>query len=134
MEPIYPLHEDHISRFCGMPVCAVTHDGERHFGVLTRCHGGKLMFNEREGGALQHKSTTAQGPQGKVTNMKTAKGKTKKGKKAVTEAKEKEAAQTQAYYPYDPYFGDPYSYGYGPYWGDAFALDLASLAFLFLLI
>ncbi|RAP76965.1 hypothetical protein [Paenibacillus montanisoli] len=128
MQPIYPLHEDTIKQFCGMPVCAVTHDGERHIGVLTRCHGGKLMFNEREGSALQNASSTVH--QGKVTNTKTkAKTKTKKGKKAVTEAKPQEAAQTQAFYPYDPYYDDPY---YG--WGDAFFLDLASLAFLFLLI
>ncbi|MBP3965924.1 hypothetical protein [Paenibacillus lignilyticus] len=136
MDQIYPLHEDHIKNFCGMAVCAVTHDGQRHYGILSRCHGGKLMFNE-QAGALKHVSSKAEPPQqGKVTNSKV---KSKKGsKKAVTEAKPKEAAQTQAYYPYDPYYGDPYygygyGYGYSPF-GGAFALDLAALAFLFLLI
>lgn len=45
MEPIFPLHEDHVSRFCGLPVCIVTKDGKRHVGVLSNCRGGRVMLN-----------------------------------------------------------------------------------------
>lgn len=145
MEQIYPLHEDHIKRYCGMPVCVVTHDGQRHVGVLSRCHEGRVTLNERPNSIGAHGGQGGQATsgvqQGKVTNQKSAKQngvKQKKGKTA-SGTKAKESVQTQAYYPYDPYgygYGDyGYGYGYGGFgFGEALAFDLASIAFLFLLI
>ncbi|SEO90325.1 hypothetical protein [Paenibacillus sp. OV219] len=138
MQPIYPLHEDTIKQYCGMPVCVVTNEGERHVGILSRCHGGRIMLNETEASMQQKTTGTTVGQLGKVTNTKVKKKKGGKPSKPAVEGKSqtKEAAQTQAYYPYDSnYYGDPY-YGYGnnSFFGEALAFDLASLAFLFLLI
>ncbi|WP_219838755.1 hypothetical protein [Paenibacillus sp. R14(2021)] len=136
MEQIYPLHEDTIKRYCGMAVCVVTTEGQRHVGILSRCHGGRLMLNERPNAHAQQATIGDQ--LGKVTNLKSKKQ--KKGKSAADSKSKDSAAQTQAYYPYDPYYGDPYGgygygYGYGyPYYGEALAFDLASIAFLFLLL
>lgn len=93
------------------------------------------MLNERPEVTANANATTGV-KQGKVTNQKSKKS--KKGKSAA-DNKTKDTAQTQAYYPYDPYYGDPYGYGggygYGGYgFGEALAFDLASIAFLFLLI
>ncbi|ANY67809.1 hypothetical protein BBD42_16035 [Paenibacillus sp. BIHB 4019] len=121
MEQIYPLEEGVISRFCGMPVCIVTHDGARHFGVLSHCRGGKLTLNEQPGAQMLAEAESPKADK--------AKGK-KKGKASKT-AKEK-VAQTQAY-PYDPYYYN-YNPGYNWPYGGAFAIDLALIAFLFLLI
>ncbi|REE87500.1 hypothetical protein A8990_109146 [Paenibacillus taihuensis] len=142
MQPIYPLNEETIKQFCGMPVCVVTNEGTRHVGILSRCHGGRIMLNESEAGTKQQTvGHTTVGQLGKVTNTKVKKKKGGKPGKAAVEGKahksqSKEAAQTQAYYPYDPYYnGDPYyGGGFNPFFGDAIAFDLASLAFLFLLI
>ncbi|MBO7746932.1 hypothetical protein I8J29_22270 [Paenibacillus sp. MWE-103] len=137
MEQIYPLHEENIKRFCGMPVCVVTNEGQRHYGILSRCHEGRIVLNERPAtadgqGGLGGQATSGV-HKGKVTNQKSKKQ--KKGKAAAAaESKTTGAAQTQAYYPYDPYgyYGDWYGgFGFG---GDVLAFDLAALAFLFLLI
>lgn len=145
LQPIYPLNEETIKQFCGMPVCVVTNEGERHVGILSRCHGGRIMLNESQAG-MKHQTAghTTAGQQGKVTNTKVKKKKSGKPTKSAVEDKahkshksqSKEAAQTQAYYPYDPFYYDN-SYngdGFNPFFGDAIAFDLASLAFLFLLI
>ncbi|QHW33145.1 hypothetical protein GZH47_21725 [Paenibacillus rhizovicinus] len=132
MEQIYPLHEENIKQFCGMSVCVVTHDGKRHVGVLSRCHEGKIMLNERPESTV---NATVGIQQGKVTKVTNQKSKKQKKGKTTAESKPKETAQTQAYYPYDPYYGDAYGYGsYGFGFGESLAFDLASIAFLFLLI
>lgn len=120
MEAIYPLHEDHISRFCGYLVCAVMKDGTRHIGVLSRCRNGELVLNEA---SPEH--------DGSYTGT-THTAKLKSGKK---QKKGKPGVQTSAY----PYGGYGYpGYGYSPYgyggYGPPVLLDLALLAFLFLLI
>lgn len=136
MELIYPLHEESIKRFCGMPVCVVTTEGARHVGILSSCQGGRVMLNERPGSGKQATAGTE--------TSKSVAQKSKKSKKAksTSEAKshksEKAAAQTQAYYPYDPYYGgygydNGYGYDYGYPYGEALGFDLASIAYLFLL-
>lgn len=85
------------------------------------------MLNERAEAAAN--ATVGVQQQGKLTNQKSKKQ--KKGK-STAESKPKETAQTQAYYPYDPYYSD--YYGYGGWFGEAAAFELASIAFLFLLI
>ncbi|MNG19101.1 hypothetical protein D3C84_1032250 [compost metagenome] len=121
MEPIYPLHEEYIARFCGLPVCIVTHDGRRHVGVLTHCRNGRVMLNGHATGQAyidQHTSDAT----GKNKKTKT---KTKKKDIEQPVQEEQTKAQTQSYY-------GGY-YGYNP-WGAAFAIDLALIAFLFLLL
>ncbi|MDQ8738166.1 hypothetical protein [Paenibacillus sp. LHD-38] len=122
MEPIFPLHEEVVSRYCGYPVCVVMNDGSRHVGILSSCGGGKVLLNADAGGI-----------EANVTQVQTTVSKKKKGVKGKTELQHKSAApqaQTQAY-PYDPYY-----YGPQPYypWGAALALDFALIAFLFLLL
>jgi hypothetical protein len=134
MEPIYPLHEEVVSRYCGMPVCAVMQDGSRYIGILSSCKDGKLCLN----GEPEASSDEAQLNKAKsAVSKKTKGGKNKKEAKPISQPVK---AQTQAY-PYDPYgygYNGGYGYGYGPQpynpWGGALALDFALIAFLFLLL
>lgn len=117
MEAIFPLDEDHISRYCGYLVCAVMKDGSRHIGILSRCRNGELVLNEA---SPEHDDSHS----GTTHNAKLKSGKkTKKGKPSV---------QTSAY-PYGYPGGGYYPYGYGRF-GPPALLDLALLSFLFLLI
>ncbi|OME76288.1 hypothetical protein BK120_29010 [Paenibacillus sp. FSL A5-0031] len=122
MERIYPLHEEVVSRFCGYPVCVIMNDGMRHFGILSSCESGRLHLNAGSG------ETEAATANAKPQVSKNKKG--GKGKKEMAHKSSSTQVQTQAY-PYDPYY-----YGERPYypWGEALALDLASIAFLFLLL
>lgn len=123
MERIFPLNEEVVNQFCGYPVCVVMNDGTRHVGILSSCGGGKVQLNAGAGGT-----------EASVTQAQPQVSKKKKGVKGKTEGAHKSsgqsAAQTQSY-PYDPYY-----YGPQPYypWGGALALDLALIAFLFLLL
>lgn len=124
MEPIFPLHEDHISRFCGLPVCIVTHDGRRHVGVLSHCRSGRVTLNGPMGSpnAGQH---AVLNQYNSADNTEQTKKQNKKNKKQSIQ-EDQPSVQTKAYdYGYD--------YGYNP-WGAAFAIDLATIAFLFLLL
>lgn len=118
MNRIEPINQDTCGRFIGMPVCAILHDGSRHYGIISKVEGGKLILNDD--------------PQSSVSSGIS---KQKKGK-AVTSGKSKPSgnsglnAQTSA-------FPGPYA-GYGPFlhpfpFGGRLALDLAAIAFLFLL-
>ncbi|MGO4540874.1 hypothetical protein [Paenibacillus sp. 2TAB19] len=122
MEPIYPIREDVVHQFCGMPVCVIMQDGIRHVGILSSCKGGKLTLNGETGEPDGNEAIVSKTP------AQTAKKKGKKGSKQ--EAVTQQTVQTQAY-PYDPYYYEPPRYN--P-WGAAFAIDLALIAFLFLLI
>ncbi|MBD3917147.1 hypothetical protein H8B09_00150 [Paenibacillus sp. PR3] len=126
MEPIFPLHEDNISRFCGLPVCIVTHDGRRHVGVLSHCRSGRVTLNGPMGSpnAGQHAVLNQHNSTADYTEQPK---KNKKNKKQNVQEDELSQVQTKAY---------DYSYDYGYYnpWGAAFAIDLATIAFLFLLL
>ncbi|KRE48812.1 hypothetical protein [Paenibacillus sp. Soil522] len=122
MEPIFPLDEEVVNRYCGYPVCVVMNDGRRHVGILSSCGGGKLLLNSEAGSV-----------EANVTQIQPKVSKKKKGGKGKSEGAHKSGqpnAQTQSY-PYDPYY-----YGPDPYypWGGALALDFALVAFLFLLL
>ncbi|WP_424769387.1 hypothetical protein [Paenibacillus sp. sgz302251] len=126
MKQIYPLHEDVVQQFCGMPVCVVMNDGSRHIGILSSCRGGKLLLNaDRDGGpeAMLKKAQPA-------VSKKKKGGKYKKENNPKVAKTEKTQLQTQSY-PYDPYYYNPQPYY--P-WGGAVALDLAAIALLFLLL
>lgn len=45
MEQIYPLREEHISRYCGMPVCAVMKSGYRYVGTLASSRNGSVHLD-----------------------------------------------------------------------------------------
>lgn len=119
MEPIFPLQEDVVQRYCGLPVCVVMNDGTRHVGILSSCRGGRVLLNADPNSGTEAILNKVQ-PQ--------ASKKKKGGKKA--DSQQSEQAQTQSY-PYDPYF-----YGPRPYypWGAELVLDFALIAFLFLLL
>lgn len=127
MEPIFPLNEERINQFCGMPVCIVTTDGQRHVGILSGCNNGSVMLNSGSGGPGQsHGSHFSSG--GAITHLQ-AKGKSKKGKYSKTKKSAASVSplpasntvQTQAW-------------GFNPFFGSSLAIDLALIAFLFLLI
>ncbi|WP_339279688.1 hypothetical protein NYE40_07255 [Paenibacillus sp. FSL W8-1187] len=153
MEPIRPLHEDHIKQFCGMPVCMILKDGTRHVGMLTACRDGHIFLN---GGEEHHDRRFLSAG---ISAAKTAKPPKVKGKKvkAAKSADTEPEAHTQAFpfrpgYPYGPgaaeggaqgfgYPGGPGGYpggypgGFPPYgFGAAIGVSLAALAFLLLLI
>jgi len=128
LEPIYPLNEERIRPFCGNLVCVLMKDGTRHVGVLSSCGKGRIILNgELEGAGA--------GPGGKLhlkerrprekRSASVSRKRGSKGKKAAP------TAETQAY---------PFGYGggagfYGPRYplGAKLVLDLALIAFLFLL-
>ncbi|EFM11795.1 conserved hypothetical protein [Paenibacillus curdlanolyticus YK9] len=129
MEPIFPLHEDHVSRFCGLPVCIVTKDGKRHVGVLSNCRGGRVMLN---GDPSHHSGPNAYLDHHDSSELaKNKKGKQHKKNKKAYAQEEQQQVQTKDY-GYDDY-GYGGGYGYNP-WGTAFAIDLSLIAFLFLLL
>ncbi|XEC95603.1 hypothetical protein AB6A23_03250 [Paenibacillus tarimensis] len=111
MEPILPLEEGRISQFCGQLVCAVTKDGKRYVGLLSRCSGGKITLNEEAAAS------------GKVNLANKPRGKNRRRRKAAALTEE---AQTQAWGPYGPA-------GFYPF-GPVVVLELALLASLFLLL
>jgi len=123
MQQLYPLHEEHIHRLRGMPVCIVTKDGERHVGIVSRCVGGRLYLNEGPeelgDGPVTHET---HGDMPYLQGKESKKGRKSKKNEPVKKA---EKAETQAY-PYAPYRYSPF--------GGAFAIDLATIAFLFLLL
>ena len=124
MGRIYPLHEEVVNQFCGYPVGVIMNDGTRHVGILSSCGGGRLLLNGGNGGVGISEAN--------LTEAQTQISKKKKGVKGKMEITDKSAQkklQTQAY-PYDPYY---YDRPYNP-WGEALFLDLALIAFLFLLI
>ncbi|CAM4380761.1 hypothetical protein L1N85_23235 [Paenibacillus alkaliterrae] len=123
MEQIYPMQEDVVNQYCGLPVCVIMNDGSRHVGILSSCKSGKLLLNAEMGGGAEAMLNKVQ-PQ---VSKKKKGGKDKKGEKHKSGQAQ---AETQAY-PYAPYY-----YGPQPYypWGGALALDIALIAFLFLLL
>ncbi|WP_020617789.1 hypothetical protein [Paenibacillus daejeonensis] len=129
MEPIFPLHEERISQFCGQVVCAVMKDGTRYVGVLSSCKGGRLMLNDH--GSHGHTGHPHISSDAGISAAKPDKKKNSKSKKAAKEAEP--TAETQAFGPY----GYGYNYGYGPGYypfGPPIGLELGLLAFLFLLL
>lgn len=46
MNDFVALNEEICSRLIGIPVCAVLHDGSRHYGILSKVGGGKLILND----------------------------------------------------------------------------------------
>lgn len=46
MEQIYPLKEEVIVQYCGMPVCVVFKTGVRRIGILKACLSGKLFMSD----------------------------------------------------------------------------------------
>lgn len=113
MVPIHPVEEKVISRYIGMPVCAILHDGTRHYGILSRIEKGKLILNaspeETESASLKRRSR--------------GKARTTSGRKGA-----KAKAQISAF-PAVEGFPGPYP---NPF-GGRIVLDLAAIALLFLL-
>jgi hypothetical protein len=40
------FNEDICSRFIGYPICAVLHDGARHYGIVSKVGGGRMILND----------------------------------------------------------------------------------------
>lgn len=45
MEQIYPLREEVLSKFGGMPVVVINKTGYRQFGIIHSCQNGKLVLS-----------------------------------------------------------------------------------------
>ncbi|PYI50872.1 hypothetical protein [Paenibacillus flagellatus] len=126
MNRIDPVTEESCSRFIGMPVCAVLHDGTRHYGVISRVSGGKLILNDTP--ETSQTSGSVKRSKGKAsTSARPKSGKAKKGAPAGQAAISAFPAEVGYGYPYP----SPYPYPY-PF-GGRIALDLAAIALLFLL-
>ncbi|WP_336776859.1 hypothetical protein [Paenibacillus sp. MMO-58] len=125
MEQIYPLEEDNVSRYCGMPVYIIMKDGTRHIGMLSRCTGGKLTLN-----GDPNVSAADEPEDVPVKSLKKGKKNSKsKFQQQAKSSKPEQPVQTQSY-PFDPYYYEP-----RPYYPfrDLITLDFALIAFLFLL-
>jgi hypothetical protein len=119
MDPIYPVNEEICSRLIGAPVCAVLNDGTRHYGIISRVEGGKLILNDDP--EQDFVEASSYGKKGKSKANISAKQKSSRGKTASKQGK----AQISAFGPAG--FGYPYPFG------GRIAIDLAAIAFLLLL-
>ncbi|MFS8215220.1 hypothetical protein [Paenibacillus polymyxa] len=154
MFPIYPVNEANVAPHGGRLVCAVMRDGTRHIGILSGCSKGKLMLNGYPPSFPGSLYAGSYSNKGKQTPKKISSTKKKKNpkNKARTSAKlnaliKPPNAPLSPSVPYDAggFAGNGYSNygngrtgyrsGYGGYgYGAGLALDLALIAFLFLLI
>jgi hypothetical protein len=46
MNEHFTYNEDICSRLIGYPICAVLHDGARHYGIVSKVGGGKMILND----------------------------------------------------------------------------------------
>ncbi|AOK89780.1 hypothetical protein [Paenibacillus polymyxa] len=147
MFPIYPVNEANVAPHGGRLVCAVMRDGTRHIGILSGCSKGKLMLNGYPPSFPGSLYAGSSSNKGKQTPKKISSKKKKKNpkNKARTSAKlnaliKSPNAPLSPSFPYDAggFAGNGrtgYRGGYGGYgYGAGLALDLALIAFLFLLI
>lgn len=48
LEQLFPLEDEYVCRFVGLPVDVTTHDGERYSGILSYCGDGSISLNGGE--------------------------------------------------------------------------------------
>ncbi|MBD2861694.1 hypothetical protein [Paenibacillus oceani] len=125
MNRIYPVDEATCTHFVGMPVCAVLQDGSRHYGVISRISGGKLILNE---------SPEASTEGAKIRSAKGKGGSSGKARASSTVKNSRsESGGDKARLSAFPFAGPyPGAFPFAPF-GNRIALDLAAIALLFLL-
>ncbi len=163
MYPIYPVNEASVAPHGGRLVCAVMNDGTRHVGILSGCSKGKLMLNgypsfspgSLYAGSYNNKRKQQAKKVSSKKKKRNSKNKANSSAKLNSLIKPPDQPLTPAY-PYNEgglpgsgyggygsggsgYSGGYRGYGrygrYGGYgYGAGLALDLALIAFLFLLI
>lgn len=127
MDQIYPLQEDVVSQYYGMPVYIVMKDGTRHIGLLSRCAGGKLTLNGDPNVSVATEPESA--PVKSSKKSKKSGSKSKNQSQANAAMPDNPPVQTQSY-PFDPYYYEPRPYI--PF-REVISLDFAHVAYLFLL-
>ncbi|MFK4302509.1 hypothetical protein ABH892_002613 [Paenibacillus sp. RC254] len=146
MFPIYPVNEANVAPHRGRLVCAVLHDGTRHVGILSGCGKGKLMLNGYPSSFSNSLYAGNYNNKGKQEAKKISSKKKKRNSKNKANSSAKISSlikpTREPLSPSPPYDtggygngGPGYGGGYGGYgYGAGLALDLALIAFLFLLI
>ncbi|TKH34619.1 hypothetical protein C1I59_20275 [Paenibacillus polymyxa] len=152
MFPIYPVNEANVAPHGGRMVCAVMRDGTRHIGILSGCSKGKLMLNGYPSsfpGSLYAGSYSNKGKQKakKISSKKQKKNSKNKAPRSSAKLNSFNRPPDELLNPYFPYnvgaFDSNGNRGYGNGragyrgrygYGAGLALDLALIAFLFLLI
>ncbi|AET57191.1 hypothetical protein HPL003_02035 [Paenibacillus terrae HPL-003] len=154
MFPIYPVNEANVAPHGGRLVCAVLHDGTRHVGILSGCSKGKLMLNGYPSSFSNSFYAGNYNDKGKQELKKISSKKKKRNPKNKANSSAKISSLVKP--PREPLSSSPpydtggfagngygsygnggpgYRGGYGGYgYGAGLALDLALIAFLFLLI
>lgn len=126
MERVYPLNEETLEPLRGRVVCAITKEGHHYIGVLHSCSGSRLVLNGPEDGALE------EGGYPHTPGARLRSRRRKPGRNAARKQAKPAKAGTQALGGYPGYTYSPY--GYPGRYGPPIGLDLALLAFLFLLV
>ncbi|ASR45999.1 MULTISPECIES: hypothetical protein [Paenibacillus] len=157
MIPIYPVNEASVAPYGGQMVCAVMRDGTRYVGILSGCSKGKLMLNGYPSSSPGSLYSGSYSNKEKQQDKKASSKKKKRNPKNKANSSAKLNSLTRPpnrplspSYPYDTgglsgngyggygYGGPGYGGGYGRYggygYGAGLVLDLALIAFLFLLI
>ncbi|MGM1021997.1 MAG: hypothetical protein ACQEXV_15890 [Bacillota bacterium] len=157
MFPIYPVNEANVAPHGGRLVCAVLHDGTRHVGILSGCGKGKLMLNGYPSSFPNSLNAGKYNNKGKQEAKKISSKKKKQNSKNKARSSAKinslikpPSEPLSPSFPYDTRGfagnsyggygngGPGYGRGYGSYGGyghgAGLVLDLALIAFLFLLI
>ncbi|WP_282939888.1 hypothetical protein [Paenibacillus sp. RC67] len=112
MRHIHPINEDTCREHYGKPVLIILRDGSELVGILSQYDNDKLILNRQVAAAETTTGTLSSKRSGSLRSKKT-------------KIKAKTKATVSAY----PGLG----FGFSPFGGE-FALDLAFIAFLFLLI
>ncbi|WP_252361508.1 hypothetical protein [Paenibacillus terrae] len=141
MFPIYPVNEANVAPHGGRLVCAVLHDGTRHVGILSGCGKGKLMLNGYPSpfsNSLYAENFNNKGKQeAKKISSKRQKRNSKNKARSSAKISSSIKRPRESLAPYDTgRFAGNGGLGYGGRYGygAGLALDLALIAFLFLLI
>jgi hypothetical protein len=77
MNEHFTLDEETCRRLIGYPIVAVLHDDSRHYGIISKVGGGKLILNDNP--ATEQSAGTAERSRRK-TNLSGKKGAGKSGK------------------------------------------------------
>ncbi|WP_270168343.1 hypothetical protein [Paenibacillus sp. SYP-B4298] len=123
MERVYPLNEETLAPLRGRVVCAITQEGHHYIGVLHSCSGGRLVLNGPED------ETPGDGEPHPTSGARLRSRRRRPGRKTPQKSSK---ASTMALGGYPGYNYPPY--GYPGRYGPPIGLDLALLAFLFLLV
>lgn len=116
----YPIQKKHLAPFMNQYVCVVLHDGTRYVGLLTGCGKGRLHLNGNRKTGLEQSEVESKSDKKRRANVH-------KGRIPAAKRGKGSGAGAKGFIP-------PYPFGPPIPPGQFLALELASIALLFVLL